>query len=582
MFLIPAASAQYSHDGFNLDVIRHDTIVGGVYVDGGHGVGTSPYSEVFDGVPDDVVFARLYVGIKGGTKEATGWVSVVFNEHNLGTISLMGINDTNPNVYCSGNGEYWTCYDVAEYTIGNNTVTITTGGEIDGRIKGTSLVAVYNDPAEIGKEYWICEGNINLNYQTGYNNETACFDGTITDEVRTATLWTMYLSGNEGVNDTLSFNNRLIAEDAADGGRSEGGVCMWRDRCFNLDRWDVTGYIQPSNSVTFDRKADAYLQPVGAVLIAEYMQNRHTGHSYTGGSPLSTYRHGTITGDLIYTIGNSRYSGRLYPNDTYTVDFEIELPEQAAVGFARLYIYWTWSYIEADGTYPDMKVSFAEKEINPDQMFTDRKGTPPYDYPSGTYCYDVTDHIGSGGMYTAVVENAATDFKKFCMSGVGLLIVYNDPDGNEIEYWIKEGCDIIYADEESNITSEEATTTLIFEGDVHPDDVESAILTTVVASGNKGENALSFNGKTYRGVYTGEPYPDLAIDERDVTEHLIAQDNMLRIEDDGDYMAPSNAFLVVSSKSRPSASTSTAMLSTPGFESMFAIIVLIIAARRIF
>ncbi|MEA1945021.1 MAG: DUF3344 domain-containing protein, partial [Euryarchaeota archaeon] len=282
------------------------------------------------------------------------------------------------------------------------------------------------------------------------------------------------------------------------------------------------------------------------------------------------------------TIGDSKYSGRLHPNATYTVDFDIELPEQATVEFARLYAYWTWSYIEANGTYPDMRVSFAGEEINPDRTFTDRKGTPPYDYPAGTYCYDVTDQIGSGGMYTAVVENAASDFKKFSMDGIGLLVVYNDPDGGEIEYWIKEGCDIIYADEESNITPEEATTELVFEGEIHPDNAKSAILTTVVASGDKGENALSFNKKRYDGVYAGDPYRDLAIDERDVREHLIAQDNRVRIEDDGDHMAPSNAFLVVCYESSPSPTTATQ--ATPGFESIFTILtilVLIIVAKRI-
>lgn len=270
---LPVASAQYASDGFNLDTIRHDTVVGGVYVDGGHGVGTSPYTEVFEDVPSDLLFAYLYVGVKGGTKEATGWVSVVFNEHDLGTISLAGLNDANPDVYCSGNGEYWIRYDVAEYaTSGNdNTVTITTGGEIDGRVKGTTLVAVYSDSVETSKEYWICEGNINLNYRTEHDSETVSFERMVgsSEDLKSATLWTMYLSGNEGVNDTLSFNSHLIAEDAADGGRIEGGAYVWRDLCFDLDCRDVTEYIQPQNNMTYDRRADGYLQPACAVLIVE-------------------------------------------------------------------------------------------------------------------------------------------------------------------------------------------------------------------------------------------------------------------------------------------------------------------------
>jgi hypothetical protein len=312
---------------------------------------------------------------------------------------------------------------------------------------------------------------------------------------------------------------------------------------------------------------------------------QHAGESYAGESPLPTYRQGTVQGDLVYTIGDSKYSGRLHPNATYTTNLPIELPEGATVEFARLYTYWTWSYIGSDGTYPDMQVTFGGNAINPDQEFTDRKGEPPYDYPAGTYCYNVTEQVESGGAYTAVVENVATDFKKFSMNGIGLLVIYNDPNGDEIRYWVKEGCDVIYASEEIGITADAATTEVVFEGDVHQGDVADvtkAILTTVVASGDKGENTLTFNEETYRGVYAGDPYPDLAIDEREVSAHLLGRDNTLQIRDDGDFMAPSNAFLVVyyGSQQPPSDSPSE---STPGFGSLLTILTItvsIIALRR--
>ncbi len=312
-------------------------------------------------------------------------------------------------------------------------------------------------------------------------------------------------------------------------------------------------------------------------------QNNHAGESYAGDNPLLTYQHGTIRGDLIYTIGDSKYSGRLHPNATYTVNLSIKLPDGAVVEFARLYTYWTWSYVGSNGTYPDMMVTFGGTEINPDQTFTDRKGTSPYDYPAGTYCYNVTDQVKSGGAYTAVVENTATDFKKFCMNGIGLLVIYNDPNGDETRYWVKEGCDIISVNEDIGITAEAATTEFVFEGDVHQGgvaNVTKAILTTVVASGDKGENTMTFNEGTYRGVYAGDPYPDLAIDERDMSAYLVARDNTVRIMDDGDFMAPSNAFLVVSCGSHQPASESE---STPGFGSpltSLVIIVSIIALRR--
>ena len=328
-------------------------------------------------------------------------------------------------------------------------------------------------------------------------------------------------------------------------------------------------------------------------------QNNHAGESYAGDNPLLTYQHGTLRGDLIYTIGDSKYSGRLHPNATYTVNLSIKLPQGATVEFARLYTYWTWSYIGSNGTYPDMRVTFGGNEINPDRTFTDRKGTSPYDYPAGTYCYNVTDQVKSGGAYTAVVENAATDFKKFCMNGIGLLVIYNDPNGDETRYWVKEGCDIISVNEEVGVTAEAATTEFVFEGDVHQGDVADvtkATLTTVVASGDKGENTMTFNEETYRGVYAGDPYPDLAIDKRDVSAHLVASDNTVQIRDDGDFMAPSNAFLVVSCgshqpasespsepSSEPTLESSSTSESTPGFGAPLTILLItvsIIALRR--
>ncbi|MEA1894571.1 MAG: DUF3344 domain-containing protein [Euryarchaeota archaeon] len=328
-----------------------------------------------------------------------------------------------------------------------------------------------------------------------------------------------------------------------------------------------------------------------------YEQNDHAAESYAGDNPLITYQHGTLRGDLIYTIGDSKYSGRLHPNATYTVNLSIKLPEGVTVEFARLYTYWTWSYIGSNGTYPDMQATFDGTEINPDQTFTDRKGISPYDYPAGTYCYDVTDQVKSGGTYTAVVENAATDFKKFSVNGIGLLVIYNDPDGDEIEYWVKEGCDIISVNEDVGVTAEAATTEFVFEGDVHQGDVEDvtkATLITVVASGDKGKNTMTFNEETYSGVYAGDPYSDLAIDERDVSAHLIARDNTVQIRDDGDFMAPSNAFLVVSCRSQQPASESpsepasepaseSSSKSTPGFGLFLTILVItvsIIVLRR--
>jgi hypothetical protein len=277
-------------------------------------------------------------------------------------------------------------------------------------------------------------------------------------------------------------------------------------------------------------------------------------NGYKGDKPLTTYRHDTTTGDLYFSHGDSFYSGKIYPDATYTVTHDVTLPDGATVEFARLYNYWTWSASGSTGKYPTMTLTIDDNAIDPDAKYDDRKGWGSvYDYPAGTWAYDVTSQVTGSGTYTTVVTNTDTDSKSFvCMDGIGLLIVYNDPNGQQIEYWINEGADMLSTmDTSGGVTAQEATTTSLFSGSVDLGSVESARLWTVVQSGGNEDNKLIFNAAEWTGVYGGTPYSDLDIDEaRDVKDNLVASDNIAKIQaapeaTGGDYLMPSNAFLVL-------------------------------------
>jgi hypothetical protein len=277
-------------------------------------------------------------------------------------------------------------------------------------------------------------------------------------------------------------------------------------------------------------------------------------NGYEGDKPLTTYKHDTTTGDLYFSHGDSFYSGKLYPNNTYTVTHDVTLPDGATVEFARLYNYWTWSASGSTGKYPTMTLTINDSTVDPDAQYDDRKGWGAiYDYPAGTWAYDVTSQVTGSGTYTTVVTNTDTDSKSFvCMDGVGLLIVYNDPNGQQIEYWINEGADMLSTmDTSGGVTAQEATTTSLFSGSVNLNSVESARLWTVVQSGGNDGNKLIFNAVEWTGVYDATPYSDLDIDEaRDVKDDLVASDNIAKIQaapeaTGGDYLMPSNAFLVI-------------------------------------
>jgi len=266
---------------------------------------------------------------------------------------------------------------------------------------------------------------------------------------------------------------------------------------------------------------------------------------YTGDHPLTTNAHEQIRGDWRYTIGDSEYMGDIAPGDRYTVVFDLDIPEGARVKMARLYAYWTSSHAEEEGVYPEMAVTFDGTEVKLDREYTDRKGSGDDDYPSGTYCYDVTGSVWGSGVYIAEVENSATESKSFSMNGLLLLVIFEDEKGEELEYWINEGCDIM--DMKNIEHAEDAVTTAKFGGTIDRDidEIKSAKLLTIVPGGDKGKNTLMLNDQIWNGVYAGDPYSNLAIDERDVTGYVVAKDNTVKIVDDGDYLVPSGAVLIV-------------------------------------
>lgn len=645
------ATAIYTFDGLPLNNVRHETFNGGVYVGGGHGLAASPYTQAFTVPSDKIKYAKLYVGVWGGNNVSTGTIDTTFNGASLGSRSLLGNSDTNPDVYVSGFGVYWVSYDVtSKVTSGPNSATATTSGTIDGRIYGSVLIAAYKDPGQPLIEYWINEGNENLNYNTPKNTATTSFDGAIDKSiVSSAKLWTSYLTGNAGDADTLSMNGNLIATDAANA--AEG-------TSFDLDQWDVTSALASSgNAVLFDRGSDTSLHPVIAVLVLTQgsppgqpdltvdgitlppfiyngtistinakISNKGTGSSssfnvtlyvddvpinirqvsslgagsnttvsfqwntpgvgtytlkvkadtddaisesdetnnentitanvvakngYFGDKPLTIYGHEKVRGDILYTIGNSTYSGELATDGIYAVESNITIPGGSAVKLARLYTYWSWSHEGTTGVNPEMEVKFEGTIINSDKTYADRKGFGTYDYPSGTYAYNVTSIVTAGKNYTTVVKNIGAG-KNFAMYGVGLLIVLEDSSGQEIEYWIGEGADIISSTSTNGVTPEQATTWVDFDGSVDTGAVKNATLLTIVPGADKGDqnkNELIFNTKSWIGALDApSAQQQIAIDNREVGSYMQSSNNRAGIRDNGDYMVASNAILVLKTK----------------------------------
>ena len=303
--------------------------------------------------------------------------------------------------------------------------------------------------------------------------------------------------------------------------------------------------------------------------------------SYAGDKSLSTIAHDEIYGEVHFTLGNSTYSGQVSGNESSTVAFETHALKANTVKLARLYVYWVWSQKENVGVYPKMEITDYGDVLSPITTYTDTKGfVGRYDFFSGVTVYDCTETLAKTNQdqstYVVRVKNVAADGSTFSVQGIGLLVIMECMEENprcpKIEYWINEGCDMIYA--EYGITPEMATSTSYFYGDIAVNDIERAYLITAVPSGgyvSSGEtarNTLYFNeesgwlkelpflkqllrllfgvgGGVWNDVYIADNTVQIGVDQRDVTDYLKPSNNFVAIQDNHDYMMVTNAVLVV-------------------------------------
>jgi len=260
------ALADYNFEGVpstdELKNVAYGDITGGVYVAGGDGLVFPPYTQSFNVPGDNVSWARLYVGVWGGNKKNTGNIAVTYNDIEIYSLKLEGEKDKNPNVYCSGYGVYWIYCDVTTNTTsGPVDVVVTTSGDIDGRIYGVVLVAVYEESNGEMVKYWINDGNptlYNITDPTPISKKEAHadFSGINPDSASAARLTVAYLAGDPGQNDYLYFNdNKLNGDDVASSSGS-----------FDLLTFDVTNFLEKSSKAKFDCGNETYIHPVLAVL----------------------------------------------------------------------------------------------------------------------------------------------------------------------------------------------------------------------------------------------------------------------------------------------------------------------------
>ncbi|MEA1894569.1 MAG: DUF3344 domain-containing protein [Euryarchaeota archaeon] len=253
-----AIAGEWRGSGTPLYTIASGSLHGGVHVEGGHGLTyVDPYTEYFD-LPNNIIYARLYVPMWNYNKGDTLTISINDNE----------LKTREEPDYIAAWGVCCYAYDVTgvPFEEGLNVISATYENN-NGAPYGIFIVTVYENESMPYTKFWIDEGNYALNKATvdGSTKDQgeALFPGDVkTETVEKADLWTVMIAGTGGEIDELWFNSKLLGKDV---GRAKTGSYL------DFDHFNVSDdLISHNNTVIFKRGDEQYLHPFNAVLVLEH------------------------------------------------------------------------------------------------------------------------------------------------------------------------------------------------------------------------------------------------------------------------------------------------------------------------
>ncbi|MDD1698016.1 MAG: DUF3344 domain-containing protein, partial [Methanoregula sp.] len=269
-----------------------------------------------------------------------------------------------------------------------------------------------------------------------------------------------------------------------------------------------------------------------------------------GGQKMTTYASGTLNGSI-----------RLFhdPNSTPVVmnnrlreyPILLDLPPGSNLTLARLYVYISQSHgiQTTQGVIPSLTTWINQQQLDVDKVYFDSDGDNHRNV-SGTFAYNVLQHLQGNGTYTVSLRNPDFEQNLFTVDGVMLLVAYEEEQGWSSQYWIGEGCDVILSDPKRGILPGDSTTSIAFAGALNTTENQTAdliLVTTGIDTVNTTEHVVRFN----KGIWNN-PFDNLstpAVLRIPVTSFLNLSGNSASIESsirrmDADYLVNRNVILV--------------------------------------
>ena len=279
-----------------------------------------------------------------------------------------------------------------------------------------------------------------------------------------------------------------------------------------------------------------------------------------------------IGGGLVYNVTGAELA--LANGSTDTRVHHIDLPPNAKVKEARLYVYWRDDFYSYR-TYPSGCLANLSANMSSacgtspavmpiEATYQDSKGFENYQAPLGMYVFNVTPWVcnNSAVDYTVNVTNIDPGNVTKLM-GEMLVVVY-EGDGDELTHiWMNEGTDFLYAADDTHgtyafhVSPAEATATIPFSGtDTIPSNISSATLTAVASYGEVLGSNLLINGNVLKkDAWMNQAYPSshIEVEEESLqigTDFIVGINNSMGFMDnDTNGFYAFNTFLVVEERS---------------------------------
>lgn len=298
--------------------------------------------------------------------------------------------------------------------------------------------------------------------------------------------------------------------------------------------------------------------------------------TYAADHPLNTTFFENLKGDYLFSMGTSYYSSSLDPGDAYTVNFSINIPEDAAIRFQRLYVYWGWSRIDQQAIYPVISLRDSR---NPDEIlplasrYSDSKGfVSKYDFYSGMDAYEIPLLLPGSNDFSITLHQDGPPNSSILVFGMGVLAVYESPESHHTMMWVKEGGDLMYSS--YGVSPEMASSEMMFEGALPNAKVDSAEIFLVAPSAGYSRdleveiNSLMVNrleeektpplirtifsllfpnykGKEWNDIFNLENATQIGFETKEIKPYLKTEGNRVTVRDQGDYFQLTNALLTI-------------------------------------